>query len=374
MGYAVKKAVSKKRTWKLLIEKRRADNHEKKDYINIPTEQLGMHGFHPGMTIEEAKAKASDLNRSAELKRYAEKKAKASQRVEERRLATRLAVPEEGEFFKWAEKEHRLDFERTKVMSHWLCAKDCIADLDLSPPDFFDSRRRIYSWFLCEGDESGPYSLSYCTKVMRFINLYGSYYARKFKVYFERIPFPTGRDKQELADAYYEMFGATDSAPLSPEMLDAQQANFKPEQWNWLYLSLWLGLRPQEVDRLSNPKFTQLLTEKDGTPVVKVFQTKLKNIDRERRWKYIPLLFPEQLRALELLKQGAFERPLVKTVKRYFTQQHTTYAGRKGFEELMIDVKEQPFEYVSQWLGHQSLEQTYKRYTNRTKARYKKAA
>lgn len=26
----------------------------------------------------------------------------------------------------------------------------------------------------------------------------------------------------------------------------------KNEQFNWLYLSVWLGLRPQEIDNLKN--------------------------------------------------------------------------------------------------------------------------
>lgn len=360
MGYAVKKARGKNRTWKLLFETR-------KDGLRrapaIPTDKLGLHGFHSGMSIEEARDKASKLNADAEKKRHAGRKVAITEQMAEAELREALTVPDEAVFKEWCDREHRIELKGTKLAHHWTAAKRVIKSLSVLPPDYYDSRRRIYRHFA-----DNALSVEYLKKVLRFVNLYGKFYARTFRVFFEEVPYPTGRDREEINDAFFDSGKRSKAAlPLTPEALDSSESSLNPEHYRWLYLSLWLGLRPNEVDALKDPKRLTISRE-NNTVILHVYQSKLKGIARDKRWKLIPLIEPEQKAIPVMLKEG-FKRPLVKTIAGHFGVGHNTYSGRKGFEKLMGERGHQ-FDYVSSWLGHQSLDRTWKSYTDRTRARF----
>jgi hypothetical protein len=66
------------------------------------------------------------------------------------------------------------------------------------------------------------------------------------------------------------------------------------------------------------------------------------------------------------VESSYFRRPLTKTMRKHFGHGVTLYAGRKGFSDLMLS-KNQSFENISVWMGHSSLQRTWKSYKQRRK-------
>lgn len=188
----------------------------------------------------------------------------------------------------------------------------------------------------------------------------GLLFCRKLAFPFLAIPIPKGYERARLIEANYEKQDSTvrrASQPLSTfDLLNAKeklnQANF-----NWLYLSVCLGLRPQEIDNLHNLRLWRI--EKNSTSTGKdilwVFQTKIVALPPEDRWKPIPIIFDEQKFALRMLEAKCFKRPLSKTMRLHFGKGTTLYAGRKGFVDLMLAK------------GHSTLERTWRSYKQRRK-------
>lgn len=365
MGYSVKAVKSKHRNWRLLVERNVETGAKRvRKYDSIPEDKLGLHGFHSEMTLEDARRKASTLNRLKEEQRHVERKVKITEEMAAKELRDSLIMSDEVAFRAWCLKEHRINLDEGKLGAHWRAAKAVLRDLAVLPPDYYDARRRIYHWFLDK-----TLSVEYLKKVLRFVNLYGRYYGKTYKAYFEDVPYPTGKDREDINDAWHEDPDNRSKAalPLTPGALKSAHSKLLPEHYRWLYLSLWLGLRPNEVDGLKDPK--RFKTSQEGkTTILHVYQSKLKGIARDKRWKLIPLLEDEQ-KVIPAILEEEFRRPLVKTISAHFGPGHNTYSGRKGFETLMRD-RGHPFDYVSSWLGHQSLDRTWKSYTDRTRARY----
>jgi hypothetical protein len=371
MGYAVKNnpngLVSK---FKLYLRTKRLtqDGTYKRDDKYVPPGEYKLHGFSTELSFEEAQKRASDLNAQAEVKRYAAKKADAAERVREEAKAFEAFVTDEEEFLKYAEANLRFaSIKSNKFQSHWHRTKAMIAELKLTPPEFEDNARKIYRYFA-----DRAHAIGYCQKLLRCLNLYGKFYAKRYKVYVAEVPYPSGYDKSDIEDAYFEANpDGGESKPLSPALL-AKLKDLPEEQYNWMHLSMWLGLRPNEVDLLK--KSGQIKWETvEGVTVLWVMQDKLKKLPRPKRWKLIPFVEPEQADLKALIESGKFERPLVKNIAARIGDGYTLYAGRKGFEDLMM-TRGHAFDHVSQWLGHQSLNRTWNNYVDRTKVRFKKRA
>ena len=73
-----------------------------------------------------------------------------------------------------------------------------------------------------------------------------------------------------------------------------------------------------EVDQLKDRDKVQFLKDLKNTPILLVYQSKLAAVRPRYRWKLIPLFLKEQKKAITIIKNGNFERPLNKTLKRYF--------------------------------------------------------
>ncbi len=65
-----------------------------------------------------------------------------------------------------------------------------------------------------------------------------------------------------------------------------------------------------------------------------------------------------------MISDGSFKRPLAKTVRKHFGMGHDNYAGRKGFVDLMLS-KGQTLENISIWMGHSTLNRTWRSYKNK---------
>lgn len=220
-------------------------------------------------------------------------------------------------------------------------------------------------------------SLSYAGKIIWVLNEWGYFLSDEEGKSFRPLPHPRGYDRGVIADAFLSSGKKRkESAPLDPEALQAAECKLSPPHYRWLYITEWFGLRPIETDGLpacddaGNPTNWKVERDVQGTEILLIYQTKLTSLLPERRWKRIPVILPEQKKALEMIVSGApIKRPLPKTVQKYLGQGVMLYGGRKAFEGLMLD-HGQRLEDVFAMMGHQSIDTLWKNYRNRQKARY----
>jgi hypothetical protein len=334
-------------------------------------------GFPPSLTMKEAKARSESLNAQETLKTRAIKRDAIAKRLDaEKLIETAFLTNADCEEFEQTVLLKRINPKEAvakKLLSHWRASKRAIAVVNIDVSEWTDDPTKFYDYWT-----SQEVSLSYVKKLIPLLNQWGLYQARKYQKPFLALPFPNGREKQLLNDSYKRKFKrGNDSDPITPAQLEANRNNFSEENWNWLYLSVWFGLRPSEVDSLKEPQHKgdegpwHIEKDKDGTPVLWVYQSKLVLIDMDKRWKAVPCFTPQQELGLKIIQSQNFKRPLVKTLKKYLTEFTTTYGGRKGFQDLCMDLG-QNFEDASLMLGHTTIDTSWKSYKNRQKVRYRK--
>ena len=151
---------------------------------------------------------------------------------------------------------------------------------------------------------------------------------------------------------------------MLPEILTSTSGKINQPNFNWLFISVWLGLRPQEIDNLHDKNLWKLEIPVQGRKILWVFQTKIVALPLEDRWKPIPILFEEQEFAIRIIESENFKRPLIKTMRKYFGFEIDLYGGRKGFSDLMLS-RGQALENISIWMGHSTLARTWVSYKNK---------
>lgn len=347
MGYRVKRLPYKIRPWK--IQYRTWVGGVCKDR-DIPDTEYSNIGVSSSLTFEQAKERCDSLNAQEHLKRVQEKRNDISKRIQIEELKQSAFLP------KSLVDRFESGLESDKTQSHWRAAKRVICSLQIEPQDWSFYKDKFYKEFVKMG-----YGYSYCQKVLILLNKWGGFVSRERRSYFEPIPFPKYRDKEVIIDAHGQSY---ESKPLTPELLLSTESRFRVDNYNWLYLSLWLGLRPNEVDRLKEQgsKYTWYLEDN----VIWVYQSKLVGISKDKRVKPIPLKYNEQSTCISIIESKNFKRPLGKTLQRHLGDGYTLYAGRKGFTDLMLS-RGNGLEAVSQWLGHSSIETTWKVYKYKKK-------
>jgi hypothetical protein len=332
------------------------------------------HGFHLAMSLEDANARKDSLNAEEHLKRHHVRRAKIAQRMEIEELAQSAFLPPVFT----QEFEQRLFGRRHskgKLPSFWKVSRRIITELKITPSEWADRKDDFYDYF-----SGHRFSVSYVQKLLNVLNKYGQFYSKKHKVYFEPIPYPTGVERVRILEANRKppteeqkrMGGNKESEPITPSMLESKRSTIsKVEHYNWLFVSVWLGLRPEEIDVLKDPA-SYKLSSVSGASVLHVFQTKLVALDPDKRWKLIPCFLPEQEEAIRIIKSGHFKRPLSKSVAAWFgTEKVGLYGGRKGFTDLMLS-KGQILEDISMWMGHTSIDRTWKSYKNKQVVRFRR--
>lgn len=76
--------------------------------------------------------------------------------------------------------------------------------------------------------------------------------------------------------------------------------------------------------------------------------------------------------ALGFIENSKLQRPCLKTLKKYLKDQKISlYGGRKGFTDLMLSYG-QKIEDISVWMGHTSIEVTWRYYKNKLKVSFTK--
>jgi hypothetical protein len=365
---SVRKRIDGTFTWHV---KRDEWSDGKKKPVHIPADQLVQHGFQPDMSVEQAKARASQINASARLDKQEQKKKFAALKNYKRlQLIDSVFLPKiliqefEEDYLK-----REMDFgpngpvKYRKALSTWAYVQKMVTAIALPKEQWWKQRRSFYGYFAKQ--ETAP---DYAQKVLRILNLWGDFQFEKQGGSFRPVPSPRGNEREMIADAFQESdkLKKKTSVPITPEMLEAARGKFSEAQYRWLYLSVWLGLRPKEVDGTKKA----LITKESGFDAIRIYQSKLKNVPKEDRYKLIHFMQPEQLACLKMLKQEV-DRPLVKTVQKFIHNDANLYGGRKGFVDLMLS-RDQDLENIRQWMGHSEKSRVMDAYKQRNKFHFKK--
>lgn len=369
--FTVEKSASLKRPWRVMA---RTYSNGKADTKTVPRVAYAELGFVETMTIDEARARAKQLNAQGAVERkHQASVTRIARRVQDDELSHTAFVPADlnEKFLEYLDDNiSGKEASRLKARYRWKLVKDMIIALQMRPEDYFDKKKVIYRYLA-----SKFYSLDYVKRIIRILNLYGRFMCKLRGQYFEKVPMAKGTDREMINDAYLDSesyFGPSEE--LTPEILTATKDKFILEQWNWLFCTMWLGLRPSELDMILEGRNESrwYITEQDGVDVLWVYQSKLTSIARDKRWKPIPLYYPEQQDAYGICLAGRADKPLIKTLQKHITKQQygyfTLYGGRKGFTDLMLS-RGQGIEDIAQWLGHSSIEMTWSKYKSRTKLR-----
>jgi hypothetical protein len=254
----------------------------------------------------------------------------------------------------------------TKLLSHWGRTQKLLRDLKLLPPQFFVNKQKIVAYLI-----RANYSSDYTKKLIRILNLWGEFVSERNGQFYRPIPKLKPLDVQRLTDSYTtsETF-IGESEPLTPALLAKLKGNLKESQWKWLHVALYFGLRPSEIDKRNSPKhrFTVEFDKSIKKDVVRFYQPKLVSLPEAKRWKSIPVFLPEQVEALQYLKEE-LKCPLPKTLQSHTDVHLTKYCGRKGFVNLMLD-NGQMLENISAWMGHSSVDRTWRSYRNKKRVAF----
>lgn len=205
-------------------------------------------------------------------------------------------------------------------------------------------------------------------EVMKYVNLWGFFICKKMGRPFLQVSRPGGYERRRIINAYFEKSANKNkvSKEITPMQLGSIKNKLRKDLFNWIYLTVWFGLRPKEVDNLHDKNLWRVETLFNGSKVLWIYQTKVIALPEEDRWKPIPILYKEQHEAIRILESDNYKRPLVKTVKFYFGEETSLYGGRKGFTDLMLS-KGNTLENISVWMGHSTINRTWKSYKNRQK-------
>lgn len=373
MGYYVAKRTRKDGTigWRLLhnswIKGVRVQRHIKPD-------EMRDLGFQPEMTLEQAKEIQTRLNATTHLKNWDRRRSIIQNNLNKEKKAKVAFLPRllVEDFLK--SYRDRFDIQDPKEIgranSHWRAIEKLTKELKKGPSEFSKNPEILYQYL-----KNKAWSLSHIRKILRMYNLWGRHYCLETNKVFIEIDMPTGKMRTSIVKAYKERIKTQqilekESYPLSPEMLEAAKDKLEERHYNWHYISIMFGLRPDEVDQLRTDPTSWKITIDEGVKCLDVRQDKLKNLPEDKQWKLIPILFPEQELALAIIRSGNFKRPLTKTSRKIHPGV-TPYGGRKYFEYMMIELKGYSIETVGSWMGHQNINTLWTKYRNRRKVRLK---
>jgi len=336
---------------------------------DISKERLKPLGFYKDMTIDEAKARSRQLNIQKNLKEQEEKIRKIERNEKYLILKQDFKMPEEFvlEFEKRFITRTYLSNDRIKntnrIKLRWRAAQKLIIAIESEPSDWYYNIYDFYDYFY-----NKQLSIRYMNEILKIVNLWGFFICKKMGRPFLEVPKPGGYERRRIIDAYFQKIKniPKKSGPITLLKLLRARDRLRNDLYNWVYLTVWFGLRPKEVDNLHDHYYWKVETLFNGRRVLWVYQTKVIALPVEDRWKPIPILYDEQVKAISILESGDFKRPLVKTMREHFGNDVSLYGGRKAFTDLMLS-KGHTLENISVWMGHSTINRTWKSYKNRRK-------
>ncbi len=359
MGYQIVKRYKRQDgsvAWRIIHETYSSD---KRTQRHIPKDEWRVIGFRESMTFEEARERAKQLSAQDWVKFQGRRRDAIKERLAREEkiecawLPPLLCQRFEDEVLKekvcWGEETYHY----RQLCIYRRTAKRIIREINIEPAEWSDRATLIYAFF-----KRKQWSLSYAQKVIRVLNLWGKFYGKSLNKYFEPVPKPSGEASVRIHESFFgkRPYGLT-SAPITWASLSRAKADLDPKAWNWLYLTLWFGLRPSELNNLK-----WKVEEYQGKKLLAVFQHKLVRLPSEQRWKFIPILFPEQEKGLEIIESREFKSPSVATVQKHVNPRASLRGGRKGFVALMWEMGKYPKHVTYRWLGHKSVKTTDNHY------------
>lgn len=242
------------------------------------------------------------------------------------------------------------------VFSRWKKAIRIIGTVPTTADEWGFNEELFYNSFA--EDRIAP---SYLEKILHLINLFGAFVCRREKKLYTPVASPKGFQKQRIIDAF-DSSGKRSykSAPLTLSQLNKAKPLLSEKKWNWLYISLFLGLRPSEFASLRSKELHRVeIVEAEA--VLWLYQGKLKQIGKEDRWKQIALLEKEQQDCLRLIEEQNFEEPSLRELHRALGKQMHKYAGRKGFVLMLLN-RGYDMDDISRAMGHKNILTTELKY------------
>jgi hypothetical protein len=328
----------------------------------VPDLALRDLGVSKTLTLEAAKQRVSLLNREKSQEKLVMVRAARALETKERTKSVYVPTHLAEAFEQYLTDNYiSLQNSNTKLLSHWGRTQALINELKLLPHQFFSNKQRIVAYLVNE-----EYSSDYAKKLIRILNLWGEFVSEQQGQFYRPIAKLKPLDTQRLTDSYTESESYVgESEPLTPALLAKLKGSLKESQWQWLYVALYFGLRPSEIDRRFAKKTHYKVEFNDAIKrqVVSFYQPKLVSLPAAKRWKSIPVILPEQAAALKFL-EGELKCPLPKTLQSYTGVHLTKYCGRKGFVDLMLAAG-QALENISAWMGHSSVDRTWRSYRNK---------
>ena len=370
MAYQSQRQPTKKNPngWRVKWRKYKKDptsGEYKPVWAHVPATEYARLGIKKDMTKAEVDAILHKLNldgertRREDQRQLIEIRVASEKEIDCRHLPTVFVEKFELEHLtkRYTGNEERL----AKVLKLWRTSQRIIRTVKESIGEWHRYPEPFYAHF-----QKNAVSPGHAKNILSTINMWLDFLGMEQDKHYRPIPAPNSYWQSRINDAFEDSGKSKESLPITPDKLASISTPMPNEsQYNWLYCSIWAGLRPDEVDHLTDPKRTNVRMVR-GTPILGIYQAKLKNIpDREARWKYIPLFLPEQEKILQIIKSGNIETPLCKTLADRLGKGHTLYGGRKGFHDLMFETHGQDYIHVSMWLGHKSLQMTQKNYAKK---------
>ena len=335
----------------------------------VKREEWSAIGFNSSMELGAAKKLAAELNEANRSEKLETKRNKIRLKIEERTATDSLLLPElmvkafeiEVLFGEWSNEDpERL--QRNKYEMHWRTVRQIIVDLRITPDDWKDKRKLIYNRFI-----KMSLSQQYVGKLLRLMNEWGKFYCKRRSKFFEPIPMPDKASSRSLIVAFRASGKAKKSLPLTPAALELNRSSFDVREYNWLLVSVWFGLRPEEIDLLSDSrKWSFFKDESQKVDVFRVNMPKIVTDDELDSWKLIPVLYFEQRTAIEAIRHKLLKRPTLRKIQKALGEGFGVYAGRKGFE-LLMRLKGHPELTISTWLGHIDVRTTRQYYKDKTR-------
>lgn len=356
MGYYVRPGRSRSRPFYLIWEAREGAIRRVR---TVPISEYASLGLTQSMSLEQAKEIARALNLKSTLEA---KRQRSHLRKDAERDLISAYLP-----LLLSQAFERIHLKRERRQAYlWRGVKAAIIEIGVDPLELGDSPTPLYDYCI-----RNQYSVDWTRRLITMLNKWLEFSCRKNGVPYRSVPLRDIYEINRVQEKYIDAHGAgNEGETFTPADLNGVRSKLGGLNWNWLYCALWLGIRPSELDRLKTPDVRYWRFEEKhecGYPVLHIFQTKLIYIQRDRRWKHIPIKHPEQAKAIQVIRSGQFKRPLCKTLFKAFGGRHiTTYSGRKSFTDLMLSRGEE-FLSISRWLGHQKIDITYRRYMAATK-------
>lgn len=320
-------------------------------------------GLSPSLSFEDAQTRLT--SHRAEEKLHAARLRGLDARVKKEALVQSAWLPVDivREFV-----EHVVPDENVP-MRHWNAVQRLIAEVNLDPSEWRFRKKNVWAWFV-----EKRYSPDYAWRLIRVANLYQALYCARRQKAWSDLPMPSGPALVEIRIANRkERQGRQETFPLTLELLKTAARSLPVAEYSWLAVSLWFGLRVEEMKRLvPEEQGTSWYVDRNDPrfPVLWVKQWKLvrEGLPEEEAWKAIPACEQDQVACLPSIEQGSLKMPYHRKLKTLVHERLSLRSGRAYFVTLMhgLGYKEQ---LCSKWLGHRSLSTTRSHY-ERTRTVY----